>query len=203
MTLKGYPLENLTLKDRKMIKQRSTENILQPNTGNFYVSKPIDSTIRDEPDPPPLCHPTPPDSRRESQISIERSQSTLEVNMVSTRKLFILIMPLAVHVTLVSNYLIIKCFCTNYVYLFCVLGNSLLQLATKQPRSRGIEPTSAKSINWRYVCTYCIYLTFHRLVFHGFIVSGLTFVYTMCIRPLVSKPLWMATDQKSIRPYKN
>ena len=80
MTLKGYPLQKLTLKDRKMIKQLSAENILQP-TSNFYVSKPIDTTIRDEPDPAPLCNPPTPDSRRQSQISLGRSQSSFTVNM--------------------------------------------------------------------------------------------------------------------------
>ena len=87
--LKGYPLEKITLKDRKMIKQRSSENIHQPKSGNLYVSCPIDTTIRDEPDPPPLCNPAPPGSRRESQTSFGRSQSTFSVNLVSTRNLFI------------------------------------------------------------------------------------------------------------------
>lgn len=79
MTLKGYPLQKLTLKDQKMIKQLSAENILQ-RTRNIYVSKPIDTTIRDEPDPAPLCNPPPPDSRRQSQISLGRSQSSFTVN---------------------------------------------------------------------------------------------------------------------------
>ena len=74
VTLKGYPLDKLTLKDRKMIKQLSTENVIQP-TGNFYVSKPTDPSIRDEPDPIPPRQPTPPTSRRQSQTSIGRSQS--------------------------------------------------------------------------------------------------------------------------------
>ena len=74
VTLKDCSLEKLTLKDRKMIKQLSAKNILQPS-GNVYVSEPIDTTVRDEPDPPPLCNPAPPDSRRQSQISVTRSQS--------------------------------------------------------------------------------------------------------------------------------
>lgn len=72
--LKSYPLDGLTPKDRKMIKQLSTENILQP-TGNVYVSKPVDPTIRDEPDPPRLHQPTLPDSRRQSQTSTGRGRS--------------------------------------------------------------------------------------------------------------------------------
>ena len=74
-------MENLTLKDRKMIKQRSTDNVIQP-PGNLYVAKPVDPTVRDEPDPAHLCDPAPPDSRRQSQISLGRSQSTFSVNMV-------------------------------------------------------------------------------------------------------------------------
>ena len=77
-------MENLTLKDRKMIKQRSTDNVIQP-PGNLYVAKPVDPTVRDEPDPAPLCDPAPPDSRRQSQISLGRSQSTFSVNMVRIR----------------------------------------------------------------------------------------------------------------------
>lgn len=75
-------MENLTLKDRKMIKQRSTNNVVQP-AGNLYVTNPVDPAIRDEPDPASLCDPPPPpDSRRQSQISLGRSQSTYTVNMV-------------------------------------------------------------------------------------------------------------------------
>ena len=81
MTLKGYPMENLTLRDRKMIKRRSIDNVIQPE-GNVYVAKPVDPAIRDEPDPAPYCDPAPPDSRRQSQISLGRSQSTFSVNMV-------------------------------------------------------------------------------------------------------------------------
>ena len=88
MTLKDCLLENNTLKDRKMIKQLSATNILQPSSGNLYVSEPIDTTIRDEPDPPTLCNPAPPGSRRESQISVGRSQS-LRVVRTNTKEVHV------------------------------------------------------------------------------------------------------------------
>ena len=85
VTLKDYHLDNLTVKDRKMIKHLSSGNIVQPE-GNIYVTNPVDPTVRDEPDPIPLCQPTPPASRRQSEISVGRSQSSFSVGMVRMAK---------------------------------------------------------------------------------------------------------------------